>query len=65
MQIILNGDSREVSAQFLAAALRELGFGDAVVATALNGEFVAVAACSTTPLSAGDEVEVLAPMQGG
>jgi sulfur carrier protein len=65
MKIILNGDSREISAQSLAAALDELGFGDAVVATALNGEFVATAARSTTPLSAGDELEVLAPMQGG
>ncbi len=65
MKIILNGDSREVSARSIAAALEELGFGSAVVATALNGEFVAAAARSMTPLSEGDALEVLAPMQGG
>jgi sulfur carrier protein len=65
VKIILNGDSREVSARSLAAALDELGFGTAIVATALNGEFIAAVARSTTPLSAGDELEVLAPMQGG
>jgi sulfur carrier protein len=65
MKIVLNGDAHEVSAQTLAAALDELGFANAVVATALNGEFVATAARSTTLLSAGDQLEVLAPMQGG
>jgi sulfur carrier protein len=35
------------------------------VATAVNGEFVAAAARVRTPLSEGDRVEVLAPMQGG
>jgi len=66
MRIIVNGAAREVSAQSdLAAALAELGFGEAVVATAVNGEFVAVAARCTTLLCAGDQLEVLAPMQGG
>jgi sulfur carrier protein len=65
MKIILNGDRREVRAQSLAAALDELGFADAVVATALNGEFVAASARRATALSEGDELEVLAPMQGG
>ena len=65
MRIIVNGAAREVSAQDLATALAELGFGEAVVATALNGEFVAVAARPTTTLHAGDQLEVLAPMQGG
>ena len=37
----------------------------AVVATALNGEFVASAARDAVALSEGDQVEVLAPMQGG
>ena len=42
MKIIVNGDAREVpSAASLAGALEQLGFGGAVVATALNGEFVA------------------------
>lgn len=66
MRIIVNGAAREVSTQSdLAAALAELGFGEAVVATAVNGEFVPVAARTTTRLCPGDHLEVLAPMQGG
>jgi len=66
MQIILNGAAREVSAQAdIAAALSELGFADAVVATALNGQFVPMGTRSAIVLAPGDQLEVLAPMQGG
>jgi sulfur carrier protein len=66
MKIIVNGDAREVPATAsLAGALEQLGFGGAVVATALNGEFVASAARGAVTLSEGDRIEVLAPMQGG
>ena len=47
MKIIVNGDARDVQAQSLAAVLDELGFAGAVVATALNGEFVATDARAT------------------
>jgi sulfur carrier protein len=66
MKIILNGDAHEVPpAASLARALDELGFGGAVVATAVNGEFVASSARHHTVLSEDDRIEVLAPMQGG
>ena len=65
MKIILNGDAREVRAASLSAALDELGFAGAVVATAVNGEFVSADARAATSLSDGDALEVLAPMQGG
>ena len=65
MKIILNGAAREVRAASLSAALDELGFGGAVVATAVNGEFVAATARAETPLNEGDALEVLGPMQGG
>ena len=65
MRILVNGDSHEISAPTLAAALFELGFHDRVVATALNGEFVAAHCRSNTQLSDGDRVEIVAPMQGG
>ncbi|MGH8219025.1 MAG: sulfur carrier protein ThiS [Steroidobacteraceae bacterium] len=65
MRIIVNGASRETAAHDLASALAELGFGEAVVATALNGEFVAAGARTVTGLAEGDRLEVLAPMQGG
>jgi sulfur carrier protein len=45
--------------------LQELGYADAVVATALNGEFVPAGSRPGARLSDGDRVEVLAPMQGG
>jgi sulfur carrier protein len=65
MRILVNGAWRETAGAQLAALLEELGYGDAVVATAVNGQFVAVPARVRTPLNEGDRVEVLAPMQGG
>jgi sulfur carrier protein len=65
MRILVNGASREVSSALLSAALEELGYGGAVVATAVNGEFVPAAERPTARLTDGDRLEVLAPMQGG
>ena len=65
MRIVVNGASREVRAADLSAALQELGYGGAVIATALNGEFVAAADRQTACLAEGDRLEILAPMQGG
>ena len=65
MRIVVNGDWRETDAANLAAVLQELGYGDAVVATALNSKFVSADARSKARLADGDQVEVLAPMQGG
>jgi sulfur carrier protein len=65
MKIIVNGDARSVSTALLASVLDELGLGDAVIATALNGEFVAASARAATVLRDGDRLEVVAPMQGG
>ena len=65
MQILVNGASREVRAADLSGALEELGYGGAVIATAVNGEFVAAAERTSARLADGDRIEVLAPMQGG
>ena len=65
MRILVNGASREIRAADLGAALEELGYGGAVVATAVNGEFVPATARPAARLADGDRVEVLAPMQGG
>lgn len=65
MRIEVNGEVREIAATTLAQALVDLGWGEAKVATALNGEFVPAAARATQPLRDGDRIEVLAPMQGG
>ena len=65
MKIEVNGTAHEVTAATLEAALAELGWAEARVATALNGEFVPKASRSATQLQNGDRLEVLAPMQGG
>lgn len=65
MRILVNGAWRETHGAELAGLLLELGYGDSVVSTAVNGQFVAVAARPDTALAEGDRVEVLAPMQGG
>jgi sulfur carrier protein len=65
MRILVNGAWRDTQAPDLAGALRELGYTDAVVATALNGEFVPAGSRSGARLAEGDRLEVLAPMQGG
>jgi sulfur carrier protein len=65
MRILVNGDSHVIAAPTLEAALVELGFRDSIVATALNGEFVAASSRSGRQLSEGDRLEILAPMQGG
>ena len=65
MRIEVNGTEREVTAPTLHAALAELGWSDARVATALNGAFVPKGVRGETLLKEGDRLEVLAPMQGG
>ncbi|MFC5583220.1 sulfur carrier protein ThiS [Rhodanobacter terrae] len=65
MQIIVNGVERRLRATTLAQALDELDYGDTIIATALNGRFVAAAARASTVLANGDALEIVAPMQGG
>ena len=65
MKIEVNGEAREVTATRLDAAMVELGWGEAKVATALNGNFVPAGARGATTLSDGDRLEVLSAMQGG
>ena len=65
MRISLNGEPREVTATHLSDVLVELGFGDARVATAVNGEFVPASGRAQAELAEGDRIEVVAPQQGG
>ncbi len=65
MMLVVNGESRDVEATTLADALAALKYGEARVATALNGEFVPARARDATPLRDGDRIEILAPRQGG
>jgi sulfur carrier protein len=65
VKVQVNGEWRELRAADLAGALSELGFEHAVIATAVNDEFVPVGGRAALALSEGDRIEVLAPMQGG
>jgi len=65
VKITVNGHEQETQASTLAQLCRDLGYGDAKIATAVNGEFVPVAARRETVLREHDKVEIVAPRQGG
>jgi sulfur carrier protein len=65
MKLVVNGEDRDVAAATLAAAVTALDYGEAKVATALNGEFIPARAREATPLKDGDRIEIVAPRQGG
>ena len=65
MRLDVNGEGLTVAAANLAALLDELGYGRALVATAVNQEFVAGEDRGETLLRDGDRIEIIAPMKGG
>ncbi|TNC73102.1 sulfur carrier protein ThiS [Rubellimicrobium roseum] len=65
MKITVNGTATEVTAKDLPGVLRELGYGDGKVATAVNERFVPASARSSAVLGPGDRLEVVTPRQGG
>ena len=65
MRLQLNGAPIEAQAATLAELLDAYGFANAKVATAVNGKFVPDTDRADYALSNGDQVEILAPMQGG
>ena len=65
LKIVLNGEPAEVTATRLDAVLDELGYQGAVVATALNGDFVPREARGKVELAEDDHLEVVAPLKGG
>ena len=65
MKISINGTPKEVTKTDLAAVLHETGYGALRVATAVNGNFVPVSQRASYQIEAGDQVEIVAPRQGG
>lgn len=66
LAIILNGERREVAGPLtIAALLTQFGYDGTAVAVARNGEFVPRAERAHVPIQAGDDLEIVAPMQGG
>ena len=65
MILTVNGEPQDLAVANLAEALVALDFAEAVVATALNGQFVPKRKREETPLREGDAIEIVAPRQGG
>lgn len=65
MTIIWNGAEQHVKSRNLTEILRELGYEEAAIATAVNGAFVPARQRDAVTLNAGDALEVVAPRQGG
>lgn len=65
MRIQVNGRPREVNATTLEALLRELGYENQKIGTAVNQEFVRDRDREQTVLQEGDAVEIVTPRQGG
>jgi sulfur carrier protein len=63
--LVVNGAAIGSTAATLAELIADLGYGDGRVATARNGEFVAVRLRAETVLAEGDRIEIVAPRQGG
>ena len=65
MQILVNGERFTTDAHSLDELCKALGFAGAKIATAVNGCFVTASARARTQIAEADEVEIVAPRQGG
>ena len=65
MRILLNGEAYATDAKTLDELCARLGFAEAKIATAVNGNFVAAMARPAVALAPSDEIEIVAPRQGG
>jgi len=65
MRVELNGRTIETSATTLAELMAEQEIDPRTVAAALNGEFVPRSRYASQQLEAGNQLEILSPMQGG
>lgn len=65
IRLTVNGESHDVTTASLATLLIELGYGERKVATAINGDFVPERARAGVALKHGDQIEIVAPRQGG
>jgi sulfur carrier protein len=66
VQVRLNGEPRELpDGTTLDAAVATLTTAPTGIAAAVNGDVVPRSSWTATPLRAGDQVEVVAAVQGG
>ena len=66
MDITVNGEHKSLDGPLTTAGLlRALGYECGAVAVARNGEFVPRASYAAVVVRDGDEIECVAPRQGG
>jgi sulfur carrier protein len=65
MNITINGQKKSSAAPDLQTLLDGEGYKGKIIAVARNGEFVPRASYTNINLKDGDEIEIVAPMQGG
>ncbi len=66
MKILINGQATEIGENInIADLLKDQGYEDMLVAVAINKEFVSKTRRCDTKITEGDEIEIVAPMQGG
>jgi sulfur carrier protein len=65
MRVIVNGEEREISSASVGALLSELDYEGTHFAIALNYDVVPRSRWAETPIKSGDEIEIIAPRQGG
>jgi sulfur carrier protein len=65
MRVIVNGEAREINSQSVDALLGELDYEGTHFAIALNYDVVPRSRWAETRLKSGDEIEIIAPRQGG
>ena len=65
MQLILNGEPRDIEAGSLAELVAALGLDPRKVAVERNLSIVPRSAYAATPLAAGDRIEIVAFVGGG
>jgi len=65
MKILVNGVCKSVTGKNLETILNEVGYSEMRVATAVNGNFVPVERRPQFRIREGDQLEVVAPRQGG
>lgn len=66
MKLTINGQEHTFEAPLkLYDVLEQQGYVEMMIAVARNGTFVPKGTYSETDLIDGDEIEIVAPMQGG
>lgn len=65
MQLMINGEKKEVKARLVSDLLNELNYSPEKVAVAINSEFVPRSQYNTQLINKNDAIDILSAVQGG